>query len=140
MSPVLPVQVVVGLHQLRSSKSRELCPVDIVVLDPLLAQTDHLEANVLSLSITVQPQSKILSLAGQLLTIRSIFTVSQQSTTRQYLQMLHYPQFLGRVLHDLLSFGIEQLGQISHTPVLRINKSLISQPTIAGMWSDLPRS
>ena len=36
--------------------------------------------------------------------------------------MLDYPEFLGCVLHDLVSFGLEQLGQVSHPSVLRENK------------------
>ena len=71
-----PVQVVVRLHQLGSRQGGELCPVDVVVLDPLLAQTDHLEPDILSFSITVQPQTEIFSLLGQLLREKSIINVS----------------------------------------------------------------
>ena len=62
-----PVQVVVRLHQLGGRQGGELRPVDVVVLDPLLTQADHLEADVLSLSITVKPQTQVLRLLGQLL-------------------------------------------------------------------------
>ena len=72
MAPVLPVQVVVSMHQLRGSESGELGPVDVVVLDPLLAEADHLEPDVLSLSITVQPQTEVLGLAGQLLATNNV--------------------------------------------------------------------
>ena len=63
----LPVEVVVSIYELRSSESRELGSVDIVVRDPLLTQTDHLKANVLSFSVTIQPESEVLCLLGQLL-------------------------------------------------------------------------
>ena len=64
------------MHQLRGGEGGELGPVDVVVLDPLLAQTDHLEPDVLSLSITVQPQSQILRLASQLLPNSNIEDIS----------------------------------------------------------------
>ena len=36
--------------------------------------------------------------------------------------MLDYPQLLSCVLHDLDGFGLEELGQISNSAVLRENK------------------
>ena len=42
-------------------------PVDIVIADKLVAEWDDLKADVLALSVTIQPQGQVVGLSGQLL-------------------------------------------------------------------------
>ena len=77
---VQPSQVVVCLNQLGNSEGRELGPVHIVIVDPLVTQGDHLdnplkksyslfifvvmylEANIFTLTITVEPECQVFTL------------------------------------------------------------------------------